>query len=160
MKYALLALAATAATLSAQAAPITPEAAKAVVEASGATVNSEGSSGANAYVLDAHLPSKNLNFSVRLGDCTDAGTCSYAMTFATFQIEETDWESLLKRVNAYNDSYPLGRAFVLPGADGQPLAVGIDYVENISDEATFDDSDLTAFQTILSNFIDHWTAES
>jgi len=160
LKYTLLSLAASAAAFTAHAAPITPEAAKAAIEASGAIISDENAVGSDVYVIDASWADTNMNFSVRLGACTEAGSCSWVMTFATFQISPEGWEGLLQKANAYNDSYPFGRAFVLPDDNGAPMAVGIDYVVNIADEATFDGNDLEMFRTIVTSFIDHWTEES
>ena len=146
--------------LTAHAAPITPEAAKGVIKASGATISSERAASANAYVISAMWADQNLNFSVRLGDCSGTGSCSWAMTFATYELPASDWESVLQKVNSYNDSYPFGRAFVVAGANDKPKAIGIDYAVNIADEASFDSKDLTKFRNIATNFIEHWTEES
>lgn len=81
------------------------------------------------------------------------------MMFSTFDLGQTADADTLVRTNSYNDSYPFGRAFVVPsGEEGNDL-VGIDYVIDLSGEAVLDAGDIAQFQEVLQSYIAHWTTE-
>ena len=160
MKPVLFGLAAAAMAFGANAQPVTPDEAAAVIEASDATIAGSNAVDEQSYIIDANWADLNMSFSVRLGNCSEEGACGYAMMFATFQLGEENWESLLRKANSYNDSYPLGRAFVIPGQDGRPMAVGVDYSIDLTGDASFDGSDVSMFRDILTSFVEHWTGTS
>lgn len=158
MRFTICLAAATMA-LAAHAGPITPSQAEDVIEAAGGTLSESRAAGDDSHVIDAKFEDANLNFSIRLGDCDDTGACKYAMMFATFDLGEAATTDTLVKSNAYNDSYPFGRAFVIPGEEEAGDVVGIDYVLDLSSEATLDTGDMALFKDILNSYFTHWTAE-
>lgn len=141
----------------ASATPVTPNEAEDIIETYGASLIGSSPAGDNAHVIDAKFDT--LNFSVRLGDCDAADQCSYAMMFATFDLGQKASAGTLEKTNAYNDSYPFGRAFVIPSGTEPDAsdAVGVDYVVDLSNETEFDNEDIARFETVLSTYISHWT---
>lgn len=157
MKTALFVTAAAMMAAKAHAGPISPSAAEDVIESYGATLTSSAAAGDSAHTIDAKLG--DLNMTVRLGGCDETLTCQYAMMFATFDLGAPADEQTLIKTNSYNDSYPFGRAFIIPSQDGQSDAVGIDYVVDLSNETEFDPGDISRFQEILNSYIAHWTSD-
>lgn len=156
MKREILILAAGLTALAAHADPITPSQAEDVIEAAGATLSASEASGEFSHAIDARIG--DVNITVRLGGCdADTGLCNYAMMFSTFDLGQKANEQTLFKTNSYNDSYPFGRAFVIPGQDDSGDIVGVDYVIDLSGEASLDPEDIGMFQEILSSYVTHWT---
>lgn len=156
-KFMLSAGLAACLTFAAAADPISPSEAEDVLETYGATLASSTAAGDSAHTIDAKLG--DLNMTVRLGGCDETLTCQFAMMFATFDLGAPADEQTLIKTNSYNDSYPFGRAFIIPSEDGQSDAVGVDYIIDLSGEANFDGRDVARFQEILNSYISHWTSD-
>ncbi|WP_084395766.1 YbjN domain-containing protein [Henriciella aquimarina] len=159
MRTLIASLAAAGFAFAAQAAPITPSQAEDVVEAAGATLSASEGVGEDAHVIDAKFADMDLNFSVRLGNCDEMDQCGYAMLFSTFELEQAASSETLAKTNSYNDSYPFGRAFVIPGSEGAGDIVGIDYVIDLSEEAALNPGDIERFKEILNSYFTHWGGE-
>lgn len=157
MKTAFLLAATTIIGLAAAAKPITPSQAEDLLADYGANLSASTAVGEDAHTIDAQIG--DINMTVRLGGCDENGFCNYAMMFATFDLGSAADETTLMKTNGYNDSFPFGRAFVVPGDDGNDI-VGIDYVVDISSEANLDATDIARFEEILSSYINHWTADA
>lgn len=155
MKSTATLAAASLLAFAAQAEPVTPSAAEDVLEAYGAELQASSVASDSAHTIDARID--DVNITVRLGNCDDADACSYAMFFSTFDLGATDMSQALARTNSYNDSYPFGRAFVIPAEDGGSVVIGIDYVIDLSGEAVLDQEDVTRFKEVLSSYITHWS---
>ncbi|MEM5517858.1 YbjN domain-containing protein [Henriciella sp. AS95] len=157
MKTALLLASAAFLGMTATAQPMTASDAEDVLTNYGATLTSSTAVGEDAHTIDAQID--DINMTVRLGGCDADALCSYAMMFATFDLGAAADQSTLEKTNGYNDSFPFGRAFVIPGEDGEDI-VGIDYVIDISSDANLDGADIARFEEILNSYITHWTAEN
>ena len=155
MKPIVTLAAAAAMTFAAQASPVTPSEAEDVLEAYGATLQGTSVASETAHTIDAEID--GVNITVRLGNCDDTDQCGYVMFFSTFDLGDTATDETLARTNAYNDSYPFGRAFVIPAQEGGSDVVGIDYVIDLSGEAEMNTEDVSRFQEVLSSYITHWT---
>ncbi|KCZ51195.1 YbjN domain-containing protein [Hyphomonas pacifica] len=98
-------------------------------------------------------------YSVRLMNCDDSRTCSSAMFFSTFTMDGAPDFSMYERTNLYNDSYPFGRAFILPSGDDETYAVGVDYGIDLQNEHNFDEEDLNLFEEIIISYTSHMSEE-
>ena len=150
---ALYAMAAAACLpLAAQAGPVTPSDVEAVLEAYGAEIAS--STGQDAHVINARLNDRSMY--VRLDECDQFDECGIVVMFTAFEIDgDIDEETLLK-TNRYNDSFPIGRAFVFPAEDGDGNLVGIDYVIDVSGESVIDGGDVQRFEQAVNTYVKHW----
>ncbi len=158
MKTTLLAIAAAASvSFAAHATPISPSQAEDVIESAGATLTGSQPAGEGSHTIDASLG--EVNITVRLGNCAEDDTCGYAMMFSTFDLGQAADANTLAKSNSYNDSYPFGRAFVVPSEDEGGDLVGIDYVIDLSGEAELDAGDIAQFEQVLKSYIAHWTTE-
>lgn len=155
MRFAIALSAGATVALTAQAAPVSPSEAEDVLEAYGATLTASSGAGENAHTIDATI--EGVNITVRLGSCGEDGRCGYAMFFSTFDLGQPADLQTLARTNAYNDSYPFGRAFVIPSEDGSSDVVGIDYVIDLTGDASLDADDVARFAEVLSSYVNHWT---
>lgn len=156
MRFAIALSAAATLGLAAQAGPVTPSEAETVLESYGATLTGSAGVGDTAHTIDATLD--GVNITVRLGNCGEDGRCGYAMFFSTFDLGQPADLQTLARTNAYNDSYPFGRAFVIPSEDGQSDVVGIDYVIDLQGDSALETSDVGRFAEVLSSYVNHWTS--
>lgn len=99
----------------------------------------------------------DLVFTVRGSDCDAAtGRCGILLMFATF--DYTDFSlATYQRVNSYNDSHYLGRAFVLEEAG----AVGIDHTIDMRGGITGPavDSALASWKAVLGDFLQVMSAQ-
>ncbi|MEQ3648902.1 YbjN domain-containing protein [Hyphomonas sp.] len=107
--------------------------------------------------IDAKLDS--YNYSVRMMRCDETKVCSSVMLFATFDMVGTPDLAMYEKTNLYNENYPFGRAFILPGSDGSSYGVGIDYTLDLSNEHNFDGEDMVLFGDILAAYISHMSEE-
>ena len=108
--------------------------------------------------VDAKLDS--YNYSVRMMKCDETKTCSSAMVFAVFDMTGTPDLAMYEKTNLYNDNYPYGRAFILPGSDGSSYSVGVDYSLDLSNEHNFDGADMALFENILTSYVNHMSEEA
>jgi hypothetical protein len=155
LKPALISLAA-ALTLApaALAAPITPEAAAEVLRAAGDTEVTVNDAGDTAVRIDANRG--GVFYSVRLFSCDEARSCVGVMIFATYAEPGALDLSVYERNNQYNDSFPFGRGFLLPGEEGDgTYTIGLDYSLDIGGEANFDNDDVDLFFGALDAYVTH-----
>ena len=152
---ALYAMAAAACLpLAAQAGPVTPSDVEAVLEAYGAEIASSTGVGQDAHVINARLNDRSIY--VRLDECDKFNECGIVVMFTAFEIDgDIDEETLLK-TNRYNDSFPIGRAFVFPAENGGGNLVGIDYVIDVSGESVIDGGDVQRFEQAVNTYVKHW----
>ena len=156
MKYALLAAAAIALPFCAQAKPISTASADGILTQSGLPVEGGWSTSGTARLRDTRTG--DIRMTVRLGNCDESDTCQFVMLFATFDLGVPATLEDFRRTNHYNDSHPLGRAFLIEGKGEEDGAIaGIDYVIDLSGDAEFDPADIEMFQTIVATYINHWT---
>ncbi|MEQ8556710.1 MAG: hypothetical protein RIB03_00200 [Henriciella sp.] len=139
----------------AQAGPVTPSEVEMVLEDYGATVASSQGVGENAHVINAKLD--DLAMYVRLDECDSFDECGLVVLFTAFEIEDEIDAETLQKTNRYNDSYPIGRAFVYPSEAGGNM-IGIDYVIDVSGESVIDSGDLQRFERAVRAYVDHWTS--
>ena len=108
--------------------------------------------------IDAKLDS--YNYSVRMMRCDETKACSSVMFFAVFDMVGTPDLAMYEKTNLYNDNYPFGRAFILPGSDDTSYSVGIDYSLDLSNEHNFDGEDVVLFEDILTSYVSHMSEEA
>ena len=155
---ALYAMAAAACLpLAAQAGPVTPNDVEFALEDYGAEITGSEAIGENAHVIYAEL--SDMPVYVRLGECDQFDECGIVVMFAAFDIEDEIDEATLKKTNRYNDSYPIGRAFIFPSEDGARNVVGIDYVIDVSGESVIDGGDIQRFDRAVQSYVRYWTQE-
>lgn len=95
-------------------------------------------------------------YSIRMTYCGDVSGCGAAIMFATFRMPGAPDLEMYRTINAYNDTTPFGRAFLLePGAEDDTYAVGVDYVLDLSNEGRLDRTDVEMFADILDTFVIH-----
>lgn len=149
-----LALAGAVCVPAALAAPMTPEAAADVLRNAGDTDVNVTWVSDTAARIDSNKD--GIYYSVRLFACDEQKSCSGAMIFATYAEPGTLDLSVHERNNAFNDSYPFGRGFVLaPEENDGTYTIGLDYSIDISDEANFDNGDVDLFFTALDAYVTH-----
>ena len=155
---ALYAIAAAACLpLAAQAGPVTPNQVETVLENYGAEISGSMGVGDNAHVINGRL--NNRSMYVRLDECDQFDECGIVVMFTAFEIDgEIDEETLLK-TNRYNDSFPIGRAFVFPAENGGGNLVGIDYVIDVSGESVIDGGDVQRFEQAVNTYVKHWLSD-
>ena len=152
------AVAAFAMAVPALAWPIAPENA-------GKVLTSGGSENVEVTWLDddvARVDAKQdeYYYSVRLMDCDKSKMCASAMFFATFTMAGSPDLAMYEQTNLYNDSYPFGRAFILPSENGESYSIGVDYGLDLQNEHNFDVEDLKMFEDILSSYAVHMSEEN
>jgi len=99
-------------------------------------------------------------YSVRLMNCDESKMCNSAMFFATFTMSGSPDLAMYEQTNLYNDSYPFGRAFILPSGDGESYGIGVDYGLDLQNEHNFDAEDLKMFEDILTSYAAHMSEEN
>ena len=138
----------------ANAEPITPEDARQLLASVDAETGDLPDEDGSVYVLDFRL--NGLSQTLRLTDCEPDSGCKLAIIFATFDPPaDVPPVQLLDAANRYNDSYPFGRAFVLPNNDGSVRAIGVDYSLDLRNETSLDAVDLNLFYQIVVAYTDH-----
>ena len=138
----------------ANAEPITPEGARQLLASADAEIGNLPDEDGPVYVLDFRL--NGLSQTLRLTDCEPESGCPYAIIFATFDPPAgVPAVQLLDAANRYNDSYPFGRAFVLPNNDGSVRAIGVDYSLDLRNETSLGGDDLDLFYQIVVAYADH-----
>jgi len=155
LKPALISLAAVLALApAALAAPITPEAAADVLRAAGDTDVVVNEASDSSVRIDASRD--GIFYSVRLFGCDETSTCEGVMIFATYAEPGALDLSVYERNNLYNDSFPFGRGFLLPGDEGDgTYTIGLDYSIDLGGEAVFDNSDVELFFGALGAYVVH-----
>lgn len=137
-----------------QCRTITPEGARQLLASVDAEIGSLPDEDGSVYVLDYRL--NGLSQTLRLTDCEPDIGCQVAIIFATFDPPaDVPPVQLLDAANRYNDSYPFGRAFVLPNNDGSVRAIGVDYSLDLRNETSLDAVDLNLFYQIVVAYTDH-----
>jgi len=157
IKHSVCAAAAALLALPGLAWPISPENA-------GTVLTRADSEDVNVVWLNdqaARIDAKrgDYQYSVRIMDCDETKACATAMIFATFEMTGTPDFAMYEKTNLFNDSFPYGRAFILPRADNQSYAVGVDYSLDLRNEANFDVEDVSKFMSILGAYIDHMSQQ-
>lgn len=143
--------------LPALAWPISPENAATILTRAGGEDVELTWLGDDAARLDAKQG--DFKYSVRMMDCDEAKVCASAMIFATFEMSGAPDFAMYQKTNHFNDSFPFGRAFILPRPDQQSFALGVDYSLDLRNEANFDTEDMDKFMSILDDYIGHMSNE-
>lgn len=155
---ALYAIAAAACLpLAAEAGPVTPSEVETVLEEYGAEISGSQGVGETAHVINARLNERSMY--VRLMECDKFNECGMVVMFTAFEIDGEINEQTLLKTNRYNDSYPIGRAFIFPAEDGGGNLVGIDYVIDVSGESVVDGGDVQRFEQAVNTYVSHWLSE-
>ena len=136
------------------AAPVAPETAAEMMRNAGDTdVNVTWVSDGAARIDAAR---DGVYYSVRMFACDEAKLCSGAMVFATFAEPGSLDLSVYERNNAFNDSYPYGRGFLLTSKEEDgTYTIGLDYSIDLSAEAEFGSDDIELFFGILDAYVRH-----
>ena len=161
---ALYAIAAAACLpLTAQAGPVTPREVQFVLQDYGAEIVSSKRVSETAHMINAR--SNGRPMFVRLDECDKFDECGIVVLFTSFQIDKPIDEETLRKTNKFNDSYPIGRAFVFPEEAGDDPAstsnlIGIDYVIDVSGESVVDGGDLQRFEKAVETYVRYWGSGS
>ena len=134
---------------------MTPNDVEFALEDYGAAITGTEDVGEDAHVIYAEL--SDMPVYVRLMDCDQFDECGLVVMFAAFDIEEDIDEATLLKTNRYNDSHPIGRAFIFPSEDGDRNVVGIDYVIDVSGESVIDGGDIQRFDRAVQSYVRYWT---
>lgn len=155
LKPALISLAAALMFApAALAAPITPEAAADVLRAAGDAEVTVDRVSDTAARIDANR--QGVFYSVRLFGCDETKACEGVMIFATYAEPGALDLSVYERNNEFNDTYPFGRGFLLPGQENDgTYTIGLDYSIDIGGEANFDNADIDLFFGALDAYVTH-----
>lgn len=135
------------------AVPATPEAVEALLSSMNATEIQTETVDETVVGIDATR--QGYAFTVRLMDCTDSTNCVSAMIFATFNMAGRPMLADFTHLNAYNDTYPFGRAFLIGDTDTDGYLVGVDYSLSMADENMLGTNEINLFFVILDSFITH-----
>ena len=155
MRVLMAAAASILVSAAAEAGPVTPAQVETVLQDYGATLNNSRSVSDTAHVIKAEVDERSVH--VRLDECNEANQCGVVIMFTAFGLDREIDEATLRKTNQYNDSYPIGRAFVFPESEGDGNLVGIDYVIDVSGEAVVDNGDLKRFDEAVDAYVDYWT---
>lgn len=138
----------------AEAGPVTPQQVETVLQDHGATLSGAQGISESAHLIKAELD--DLTVHVRLDECDSSDRCGLVILYNAFETEEDIDEATLQKTNTFNDRYPIGRAFAFASEDGDTNLIGIDYVIDVSGEATLDSADLTRFEDAVDTYVRHW----
>lgn len=143
--------------MSAAAVPTNPASVQSTLTSAGATgVTADPGQGDYVITYGSIDPGtgSTVNFTARLMRCENNANCKTVLQFANFDMERTVRPADYEAINAYNDSYPFGRAYIYTYDDGN-FAFGVDYVTDLDDENQFGTNEVETFKIVLGSFLDH-----